>query len=53
MDYLHCPIRTLIQIRTPNPMATLHYAVFTLHRVRFRFKSELPTTGMGSKSPAM
>ena len=37
MAWSHCRIRTWI--RTPNSMATLHYAeVFTLHRVRFRFQ---------------
>ena len=53
MAYLYCRIQTQIQtkIRTPNPVATLHYAeVFTLHRVRFRFQSYLPTTGMGLES---
>ena len=31
---------TLTRIRTPNPMATLHYTeVFTLDGVRFRFQS--------------
>ena len=36
---------------TSKPMATLYYAeVFTLHRVRFRFQSQLLTTGMGSES---
>ena len=51
--YLHCRIRTRIQtwIRTPNPMATLHYAeVFTLHGISFRVQSQMPTKGMGSES---
>ena len=46
MAYLHYRTQTLI--RTPKPMATLHYAeVFTLHGVRFRFQAQLPTKGMG------
>ena len=51
--YLHCRIRTRIQtwIRTPNPMATLHYAeVFTLHGISFRVQSQMPTKGVGSES---
>ena len=45
MAYLHC------RMRTPNPMATLHSAeVCTLHEVRFRFQSLLPTTGTGLES---
>ena len=52
MAYLHCRIRTRIQ--TPNPMATLHYAeVFTLHGVRFRFQSQLPTKGTGLESESV
>ena len=42
-----------MQTRTwnPNLMATLYYSkIFTLHGVGFRFKSQLPTTGMGSES---
>ena len=56
MAYLHCRIWTQIQtrIRTPTPMATLNYAeVFTLHRVRFRFQPELPTTGIGLESESV
>ena len=38
-------------IRIPKPMTTLHYAdIFTMHGVRFRFQSQLPTAGMGSQS---
>ena len=53
MAYLQCHIRIPISvpIRTPNPMATLYYAeLFTLNGVRFRFQSQLRTTGMESES---
>ena len=37
-----------------NPKATLHCAeVFTLHGVRFRFQSYLPTTGVGLESESV
>ena len=45
---------TRSRIWTPTPMATLHYAeVFILHRARFRFQSQLPTTGMGLESESV
>ena len=54
MAYLHCRIRTRIQtqIRTPNPMATLHDAdVFTLHsQIQIPIP---PTMGMGSESESV
>ena len=48
MAYLH------YRIQTPKPMATLHYTeVFTLHGVRFKFQSQMQTTGMGSESESV
>ena len=47
MAYFHFWIR----IQTANKMVTLYYVkVFTLHGVRFRFQSQLASTGMGSES---
>ena len=53
MAFLHCRIRITIQIliRTANQTATLYYVeLFTLHKVRFRFQSQLPSKGIGSES---
>ena len=51
MAYSHCQIQIPILIRTTKQMPTLYYLQhFTLHRVSFRFPSQLLSTGMGSKS---
>ena len=48
MAYLHCRIPIPIPTRTAIQMATLyHVELFTLPGLRFRFPSQLPTTGMG------